>query len=92
MDLRKWLEQEEMTIQDFADRVPVDRSYISKVLTGNVHPSLAVALDIHDACRREVPLEQFLPRGLRPRSGAPEKPGSARKQPGRKVSRSHASA
>ena len=92
MDLRKWLEQEEMTIQDFADRVPVDRSYISKVLTGHVHPSLAVALDIYDACRREVPLEQFLPRGLRPQPNAPGKPDSARKPAGRKVSRPHASA
>ena len=91
MDLRQWLTQEGKTVQDFADEVRIDRTYISKVLTGRVHPSLAVALDIYAAARGQVPLEQLLPLAIRPPSGGPKKRDTARKPSDPTVSRSRAS-
>ena len=92
MDLREWLSKEKMSIQAFADEVRIDRTYISKVIAGRVHPSLAVALDIRAATRGEVPLEQLLPLAIRPPSAAPKKPDTARKPSVPTISRSRASA
>jgi len=90
MDLREWLSKEKMSIQAFADEVRIDRTYISKVLTGRVHPSLAVALDIRAATRGEVPLEQLLPLAIRPPSTGPVKPSTSRKTADPSTSRSRA--
>ena len=92
MDLREWLSKEKMSIQAFADEVRIDRTYISKVIAGRVHPSLAVALDIRAATRGEVPLEQLLPLAIRPPSAAPVRRDIARKPSVPTISRSRASA
>jgi transcriptional regulator with XRE-family HTH domain len=92
MNLQQWLIKEGRTIQHFADEVGVDRTYISKVITGHVHPSLAVALDLRDAVRGEVPLEYFLPRALRPTAGLPKKRDIAQRPIDPTVSQSPASA
>lgn len=92
MSLQQWLIHEKRTVQDFADEVGVHATYISKVLPGNVHPSLAVALDLWDATRREVPLEFFLPRALRPPAGLPKKRDIAQRPLAPTVSQPPASA
>jgi transcriptional regulator with XRE-family HTH domain len=87
MNLKLWLHQEEISIQELADRVRVHRGYMSRIVSGDVHPSLAVALDIRAATRGEVPLEQMLPRAIRPPDVRPERPqGNVRKLLGKSIS------
>ena len=97
MTLKLWLEQEGITIQELADRARVDRGYVSKMVSGRIHPSLAVALDVRDATRGEVTLEQMLPLAFRPavkprQQAAPKSPGTAQKPPAPKASGSRAAA
>jgi transcriptional regulator with XRE-family HTH domain len=98
MNLKLWLQQEEISIQELADRVRVSRAYMSRIIIGDVHPSLAVALDIRAATRGEVPLEQLLPRALRPADVRPRQaagqtsPDTARKPSAPKASRPRAAA
>jgi transcriptional regulator with XRE-family HTH domain len=92
MNLREWLDHNHMSIQDLADLAGLSRPYMSRLVAGDVHPSLAVALDVRYATRGEVPLEQLLPRALRPQLIGSQKRGNARKLPAPKASRSPATA
>ena len=87
MNLKEWLAHNNMSIQDLADLAGLSRPYASRIVAGDVHPSLAVALDVRYATRGEVPLEHMLPRALRPQSIGSKTRGNARKQAAPKASR-----
>jgi transcriptional regulator with XRE-family HTH domain len=92
MNLQEWLIKEGVTAVELADRLGLHKSYISKLVSGALHPPLAVALDVYAATRGEVPLKYMLPRAIRPPEGLPKKRDIAQRPAVPKVSRPHATA
>jgi transcriptional regulator with XRE-family HTH domain len=73
MDLTEWFRANGYTDQSAADAVGLTRSYVHRIRTGQVHPSLGVALALHNLTKSEVSLEMLLPRALRPAMPKPPK-------------------
>jgi len=97
MKLTDWMAQAKLSDAELALEAGVTRSYISRLRTGDVSPTLATALRIQEVTNGEVELEQMLPGHLRPgftlparRSAVP--PDTSRKQPAPKASTRRASA
>ena len=54
MQLLEFLYENDISQTDFAQRIGISQSSISKYLTGNVTPSVLVALKLHDETGGEV--------------------------------------
>jgi DNA-binding XRE family transcriptional regulator len=66
LDLTSWVAKENLVDDDVAKAVGCTRPYFNKVRNGMVTPNLTLAMAIWDFTRREVPIEQLLPRAYRP--------------------------
>jgi DNA-binding XRE family transcriptional regulator len=94
MDLNSWMARHNVVDQTIAEAIGVTRPYINRVRNGGVHPSLGVALAIWDYTKREIDIEQLLPKHSRPKLtppavSTPANPrGRPRKLPVPRVSKS----
>jgi len=66
IDLTAWRDREGLVDDQIAAAVGCTRPYFNKVRNGMVTPNLTLAMAIWDFTRREVPIEQLLPRVHRP--------------------------
>jgi hypothetical protein len=97
MDLATWMHIHKVNDQMLADAIAKARPYINRIRSGGVHPNLGTALDIWNYTRREIALEQLLPKAMRPKITPPVQTpapvlGRPRKPPAPTVSKSHAAA
>lgn len=60
MTLKKYLEQQELSAQEFADRAKLDLSTISRYLSGQRKPDIYALSKIRAATGGKVDIEDFL--------------------------------
>lgn len=91
MDLTTWMVKNHVVDSMIANELGIDRPYVNKIRNGAVHPSLGTALKIWDYTKREIAIEQLLPKHMRPKIKRPlpaRKPGRPQKPAAAKASKS----
>lgn len=61
MDLKSWLEGNAITHKEFADRIPISRSYVTHIVTGRSSPPYKLACRIEEVTKGEVPKTNWFP-------------------------------
>jgi transcriptional regulator with XRE-family HTH domain len=81
MDLTTWMAKNGKTDGEIADAVGCTRPYINRIRNGLVHPNLGLSLEIWNHTKRQIDLEQLLPRAMRPKLKQPALPANPRGRP-----------
>ena len=60
MDLKVYLVRNNITVNDFSEKIGCSRVYLSHIITGHQKPSKRLAKDISSATNGEVSIEYLL--------------------------------